>query len=64
MFSTGQIIFAALFFIAFIVFIGLAYRTDKQKNSSFFKGSYKVLLFVLFVFFALYAVVKLKLFLH
>ena len=60
MFSKGQIIFAILFFITFVIAITWAYRSDKQKNKIIFKGSYKVLLFALFVFFALYGIVKLK----
>lgn len=60
MFSKGQLIFALVFFISFVVGIALAYRKDKYQNASFFKGSYKVLIFIVFVFFALYGVVKLK----
>jgi len=60
MFSKGQIIFAILFFVGFVIAIAWAYRSDKQKNTVLFKGSYKVLIFILFVFFALYGVVKLK----
>jgi hypothetical protein len=60
MFSKGQLIFALVFFIAFVVGITWAYRKDKAGNKNLFKGSYKVLLFSLFVFFALYGIVKLK----
>lgn len=60
MFSKGQIIFALLFFIAFVISITWAYQKDKKKNILFFKGSYKILLFVLFVFFALFGIVKIK----
>lgn len=63
MFSKGQLIFALVFFLAFVVFITLAYRKDKGNNKLLFKGSYKVLVFALFVFFALYGIVKLKHFL-
>lgn len=63
LFSKGQWIFAALFFVAFVIGISFAYGKDKAVNQKFFKGSYKVLLFSLFVFFALYGVVKLKHFL-
>lgn len=63
LFSEGQWMFALFFFIAFVVAISFAYRKDKSENSNFFKGSYKVLLFSLFVFFALYGMVKLKHFL-
>lgn len=60
MFSRGQVIFALVFFICFVVGITLAYRKDKGQNAHFFKGSYKVLIFVLFVFVVLYGIVKLK----
>jgi len=63
MFSKGQIIFAILFFTGFVISIALAYRNDKQKNSTLFKGSYKVLIFIVVVFLALYGIVKLKHFL-
>ncbi len=60
MFSKGQIIFAIVFFIAFVVAIAFAYGKDKKNNKLFFKGSYKILLFALFVFVALYGIVKIK----
>jgi hypothetical protein len=63
MFSKGQLVFAILFFISFVIVIAYAYRTDKAGNNKLFKGSYKVLLFVLLVFFGLFGVVKLKHFL-
>ncbi len=60
MFSGGQLIFALIFFLAFLIGIIWAYKKDKGNNKVLFKGSYKVLLFALFVFFALYGIVKLK----
>ncbi len=60
MFSRGQIIFALLFFVAFVIGITWAYAKDKNQNKLFFKGSYKVLLFVVFIFFALFGAVKIK----
>nr|WP_026708757.1 hypothetical protein [Flavobacterium frigidarium] len=44
MFSQGQIIFAACFFIAFVIAITIAYRKDINIHKSFYKGNYKVLL--------------------
>jgi cytochrome bd-type quinol oxidase subunit 1 len=64
MFSKGQVIFAILFFITFVIAISFAYRSEKQKNKVFFKGSFKVLVFILLVFFSLYGFVKLKHLLH
>ena len=63
MFSKGQLIFALVFFICFVIGIIWAYRKDKGGNKSLFKGSYKILIFALLVFFALYGLVKLKHFL-
>jgi hypothetical protein len=60
MFSKGQIIFAVVFFIVFVVGISYAYFKDKIGNKDFFKGSYKILVFILFVFVALFGLVKLK----
>ncbi|MBL0328622.1 MAG: hypothetical protein IPP64_04225 [Bacteroidetes bacterium] len=60
MFSRGQLIFAIVFFLLFLVGIIWAYSKDKGDNKQLFKGSYKVLVFALFVFFALYGIVKLK----
>lgn len=60
MFSKGQIIFALLFFVAFVIAMYWAYGKDKAKNKDFFKGSYKVILFVVLVFIVLFGVVKLK----
>ncbi len=65
MFSKGQIAFAVFFAVVFIAGISYAYIKDKFGNKEFFKGSYKILLFVVFVFIALFGLVKLKhLFFH
>jgi hypothetical protein len=60
MFSKGQLIFAVLFFVAFVIAITWAYSKDKQSNKFFFKGSYKVLIFIVLVFFLLFGLVKMK----
>lgn len=50
MFSTGQLIFAALFFIAFVIVIFLSYRKDKRLHNRYYKGSFYVLIgFLLFI---------------
>ena len=50
MFTTGQWIFAALFFVAFIIATYFAYGKDKALHQKFYKGSYKILIgFVLFI---------------
>lgn len=60
MFSKGQLVFALLFFISFVVIISWAYAKDKGYNKFYFKGSYKVLLFMFFVLITLYGIVKVK----
>jgi len=51
MFSTGQLIFAVLFLVAFVVVMIFSYRKDKVTHQQFYKGNYKVLLaFLLFIF--------------
>ncbi len=50
MFSTGQLIFAALFFVAFVIASIYAYKGDKNLHQKFYKGSYKILIgFILFI---------------
>lgn len=39
MFSTGQLIFAALFFIAFVAIIAFSYRKDKKLHKKIIKVS-------------------------
>lgn len=50
MFSTGQLIFAALFFIAFVIATTYAYKGDRLLHQKFYKGSYKILIgFIVFI---------------
>jgi hypothetical protein len=50
MFTTGQWIFAALFFIGFVIAMYIAYGKDKSLHQKVYKGSYKVLIaFLLFI---------------
>ena len=55
MFSTGQWIFAAIFFVAFVVVIIYSYRKDIALHRKYYKGSLYVLvgffLFLLLLFF-------------
>lgn len=60
MFSKGQFIFAILFFVVFIVAMTYAFRKDMVNNESYFKGSYKVLIFIVLVLVTLFMVVKIK----
>ena len=50
MFTTGQWIFAALFFVAFVIAAYYAYGKDKALHNKEYKGSYKVLIgFIIFI---------------
>lgn len=50
MFSTGQLIFAALFFIFFVVIIIFSYRKDKKLHKKNYKGVARILIsFIIFI---------------
>lgn len=51
--STGQLIFAALFIVAFLIGMIWAYRSDRAMNKTYYKGSVWVLAGVL-LFIAMY----------
>ncbi|CAM4410703.1 DUF3976 domain-containing protein [Zobellia roscoffensis] len=55
MFTTGQIVFAALFAICFIIIIFLSYKKDKKLHAKNYKGVKWVgLLFMSFVIILLF----------
>ncbi|MCK0134608.1 hypothetical protein MWU82_09660 [Arenibacter sp. S6351L] len=50
MFSTGQLIFAGLFFVAFVVITAISYQKDKKLHEKNYKGVKWVgLFFTLFI---------------
>ena len=50
MFSTGQLIFAGLFFVAFVVIIIFSYRKDLKLHRKYYKGTLYILLgFIAFI---------------
>ncbi len=50
MFSTGQLIFAGLFIIAFIIIMIFSYRKDINLHKKYYKGSIYILLgFIIFI---------------
>lgn len=50
MFSTGQLIFAGLFVIAFIIIMIFSYRKDIRLHNKYYKGSVYVLIgFIVFI---------------
>ncbi|MAX81015.1 MAG: hypothetical protein CL843_12685 [Crocinitomicaceae bacterium] len=58
-FSDGQLLFAAIFLVFFIVFMVFAYRKDFKISSWYTKGAWKVLLIVIGIFAFFYLVVRL-----
>jgi hypothetical protein len=61
MFSTGQLFFAALFFIAFVIVMVYSYSKDKNLHQKFYKGNYKILIaFLLFIGFLFFIKVYFK----
>nr|WP_229724450.1 hypothetical protein [Winogradskyella forsetii] len=44
MFSTGQLIFGLLFFIAFVIVIGYQYRKDLRLHKRHYKGTVWILI--------------------
>jgi hypothetical protein len=57
MFSKGQLIFAVVFFITFVIAIIYSYRKDILVHQKVYKGSYKILIGFL-IFIALLFVIK------
>ncbi len=57
MFSTGQLIFAAIFVVAFVFIIAFSYRKDKNIHRKHYRGSLLVLV-VFLLFIALLFVLK------
>lgn len=50
MFSTGQLIFAGLFVVAFIIIMIFSYRKDIRLHRKYYKGSIYVLIgFIVFI---------------
>jgi len=50
MFSQGQLVFAASFFVAFVIAMIIAYRKDANLHKIFYKGNYKILIgFIVFI---------------
>lgn len=54
MFSTGQLVFAVLFFVVFVIVMIFSYRGDKKLHKKYYKGSFWILLgFIAFILFLL-----------
>ncbi|MAN59963.1 MAG: hypothetical protein CMC08_09040 [Flavobacteriaceae bacterium] len=61
MFTTGQLIFAVLFLITFVIIMVYMYRKDKKLHKKHYKGSIWILVgFIVFVLLLLAAKTYLK----
>jgi heme A synthase len=61
MFTTGQLVFALLFFIAFVIVMVYSYRGDKKLHKKQYKGSLWILVgFIAFIVFLLLVKTYLK----
>ncbi|WGF91211.1 hypothetical protein QCQ61_08260 [Aequorivita marisscotiae] len=50
MFTNGQLVFAGLFFIVFVIIMIFSYKGDKRLHKKYYKGSIWVLVgFIVFV---------------
>lgn len=50
MFTTGQLIFAICFIVAFVIIMVISYRKDKKLHRKYYKGSFWILIgFLVFV---------------
>jgi len=58
-FSDGQLIFASLFFVVFVIVIFLAYRKDQSERKIDFRGALRVLLVMAVVLFSFFGLVRL-----
>ncbi|MBN08781.1 MAG: hypothetical protein CMC79_00180 [Flavobacteriaceae bacterium] len=56
MFSKGQFIFALFFFIVFTSVIIYSYRKDAKNQKDYFKGTFKILLFILSIILSLFLI--------
>ena len=56
MFSKGQLVFAGIFLVCFVVAAIVMYRRDGALHSKVYKGSYRVLVVFLLFVAALFAI--------
>ncbi|MCB0466140.1 MAG: hypothetical protein KDC78_10795 [Aequorivita sp.] len=51
MFTTGQLVFAIIVFVAFVILMVFSYRGDRKLHKKQYKGNFWVLIgFIIFVF--------------
>jgi membrane protein YdbS with pleckstrin-like domain len=59
-FSTGQLIFAACFVVAFIAAMVWSYARDKKMNKVHYRKVYMILVGIIVIFSILYAIIKMR----
>ncbi|MFD0861168.1 hypothetical protein ACFQ1M_03025 [Sungkyunkwania multivorans] len=59
MFSTGQLIFAAFFIVAFTVVMIFTYRKDLKLHKKYYKGSIWILVLIIAFIFVLFGIKEL-----
>jgi len=57
-FSSGQLTFALIFLVTFIIVMVFAYRKDAKANRIHYKGAYKVLFAMAIVFILVYGLIR------
>ncbi|MCB0481194.1 MAG: hypothetical protein KDC83_07160 [Flavobacteriales bacterium] len=57
-FSKGQIVFMTLFILVFVLGIGWSYWRDRSITNRYYKGSYKVIIYIIAILGTLYLLVK------
>lgn len=58
MFTTGRLIFTAIFIVAFVIFLIWAYVKDSRLQRKYYKGTGVILLILVAIWLAFYAFVK------
>lgn len=56
MFSSGQLVFALIFLITFIVLLFISYKKDLKLHKQYYKGSLWILFFFIFFIFMLFII--------
>ncbi len=58
MFTKGQLIFAIAFIIIFTIIIIYSYRQDRKNQKEYFRGSFKIILFIVGLTISLFLIKK------
>lgn len=58
MFTSGQLIFALAFVIIFTLILVYSYAQDRKNQKEYFKGSFKIILFMICLTISLFLIKK------